>query len=258
MALTEPTTPDPPYELIYWPDIPGRGEFIRLCLEEARATYRDTAAQPTGLETVLTQISPDNRGDAPNPPPLAPPILKHGGLVIAQTANILLYLAPRLGLAPPADSDPLGIYRVNQLVLTALDGLCNEPHDCHHPVATGLYYEEQRDEAKRRATDYLANRLPKFLAYFERVLKAEAGRGGDWLYGAFSSADLVLFQGVDGVKYMFPKALERIEREGSYARVFALWNRVRERTNVKAYLESERRRPYGMGIYRQYPELDEA
>lgn len=186
---------DVPYELIYWPSIPGRGEHIRLALEEAGATYTDTAHIENGIQSVMAQIDAKNTGDDENPPPLAPPILKHGDLVISQTSNILLYLGPRLNLVPPTADDADGLYKVNQLALTALDGLSNEPHDCHHPVATGLYYEDQKEESLRKSKDFVKNRLPKFLGYFERVLQGKASGEGPWLYnGKLSYADLVLFQ----------------------------------------------------------------
>lgn len=186
---------DVPYELIYWPGIPGRGEHVRLALEQAGAAYIDTAHTEDGIKSVTAQIDDKNLGDKCNPPPLAPPILKHGDLLISQTPNILLYLAPRLNLVPSADDDQDGLYKVNELVLTALDGLSNEVHDCHHPVATGLYYEDQKEESLRKSKDYVKNRLPKFLGYFERVIKGEASGEGPWLYGGqLTYADLVLYQ----------------------------------------------------------------
>jgi len=263
MASAQPTkrqksSKDVPYELIHWPGTPGRGEHIRLCLEEASANYIDTAHQENGTQTVLSTIDAQNLGDAHNPPPFAPPLLKHGELIISQTSNILLYVGSRLGLVPSEAEDEDGIYHVNQLVLTALDGFSNEVHDCHHPVATGLYYEDQKPEAKRKSEDYIANRLPKFLGYFERVLQGEASKGGEWLYGGrLTVADIVLFQTLDGVKHAFPNALKRIEKEGTYKRVFGVYESVKGRPKIKEYLGSERRQKYGNGIYRHYPELDE-
>jgi glutathione S-transferase len=184
------------YELIYWPGIPGRGEHARLLFEEAGAQYTDHAIEPgPAMKLLRSLISEDNVGYDINPPVCAPPILKHGDLLINQTPNILLYLGPRLGLAPSLDDEDGGLYHVNQLALTALDGLSNEAHDTHHPVATGLYYEDQKEEAKRKAKEYTSNRLPKFLGYFERVLKGKASGTGPWLYGGkLTYADLVLFQ----------------------------------------------------------------
>lgn len=159
---------------------------------------------------------------------------------------------------PGLEEDGDAIYRVNALALTALDGLSNESHDCHHPVATSLYYEDQKKESKRKSEDYIKNRIPKFLGYFERVLKGEASKGGKWLYGGeLSYADLVLFQCLDGVTHAFPKAIDRIKKGGVYKGVFGLYDAVKSRPKIKAYLESERRQEYGMGIYRHYPELDE-
>lgn len=187
-------TPAP--TLIYWPGIPGRGEYIRLVLEEAGAPYTDTAQVKDGVQEVLARVDPSHTGDDVNPPLLAPPMLKHGDRVFNQTPNILLYLGPKLGLAPkPGDGDEDGLYVVNELALTALDGLSSEIHGVHHPVATSAYYEDQKEEALRSAKDYLANRLPKFLGYFQRVLKSKVSGDGPWLYaGKLTYADLVLFQ----------------------------------------------------------------
>ena len=186
---------DVPFHLVYWPGIPGRGEHVRLALEEAGADYTDTAHAKDGLKEVLSYVQAKKACDDTNVPVLAPPILEHGDLVISQTPNILLYLGPRLGLVPSADEDEDGIYRVNSLALTALDGLSNEVHDCHHPVATGAYYEDQKEESMRKAADYVKNRLPRFLGYFQRVLQSTASGDGPWLYGGqLSYADLVLYQ----------------------------------------------------------------
>src|ERR1700733_1820798 len=176
------TSKDEPYQLIYWPGVPGRGEHVRLAFEEAGANYSDVSNESKdGIKVVLSQISDKNVGDEHNPPPLAPPILKHGELCISQTSNILMYLGPQLGLVPSQESDPDRIWRVNSLTLTILDGLSNEAHDTHHPIATGDYYENQKDEAKKKAADYLDNRIPKFLGYLERVLQGEASGGGEGL-----------------------------------------------------------------------------
>ena len=246
-----------PYELIYWPGIPGRGEHVRLALEAAGAEYTDSAHEEKGINKVLAQISDKNLGDDMNPPPLAPPVLRDGDLLISQTPNILMYLGPKLGLVPAAETEPNAIYHVNQLALTALDGLSNEPHDVHHPVASGMFYEDQKDEALRKAKDYREVRLPKFLGYFERVLSGKASGGGEYLVGgSLTYADLVLFQTLDGIHHAFPKCTQKTRESGTYDKVFALYDRVKEHDKIKAYLESDRRQKYGMGIYRHYPELD--
>jgi glutathione S-transferase len=251
------TTNDEPYQLLYWPGLPGRGEHIRLCFEATSTPYSDSAQIKDGINDVLAQISDKNHGDSISPPPLAPPILKHGDLTLSQTPNILLYLGPRLGLVPKTDDDPSGFYIINQLALTALDGLSNEPHDVHHPVAVMKYYEEQKDEALKKAEDYRENRLPKFLDYFDRVLQGEASGGGEWLYGGkMSYADLVLFQTLDGVSWAFPARVKTLRAGGKYEKLWGLYERVKELEAIKAYLESERRQKYGMGIYRYYEELD--
>ncbi|KAK5939559.1 hypothetical protein PMZ80_007937 [Knufia obscura] len=246
------------YHLIYWPSIPGRGEHIRLALEEAGAEYTDTAHQEDGMKAVTSLSSDHNKGDSTNPPAFAPPALKHGEYTISQTPNILMYLGPQLGLVPDVSEDPVGIYHVNSLTLTALDGLSNEPHDTHHPIAVMEYYEAQKEEAKKKAKDYRESRLPKFLGYFERVLSGDASKGGEYLYGGqLTYADLVLFQTVDGVSFAFPKCVEKLKGSGKYEKVFQHYERVKGRENIKAYLGSERRQKYSMGIYRYYPELDD-
>jgi glutathione S-transferase len=181
--------------------------------------------------------------------PFAPPFLKAGKLVIAQTANILLFLGPRLRLAP---ADEAGRLWVHQLQLTIADWLV-EVHDVHHPIGSGLYYEEQKAEAKRRAANFLAERLPKYLDYFETVL----GRvpGGYFLGKSATYADLSLFQMVAGLRYAFPRAMARLER--GYPRLVGLHGRVGERPRLAAYLASARRIAFNrQGIFRHYPELD--
>ncbi|KAL8829430.1 MAG: hypothetical protein Q9191_002021 [Dirinaria sp. TL-2023a] len=242
-----------PYELLYWPGIPGRGEPIRLCFEETGTPYIDTCNQTKdGMKTLTAQLNPSNLGKGNNLPVLAPPLLRHGDLLLSQLPNILLYLGPRLDLVPDGEQDENAIYEVNQLALTALDGLSNEPHETHHPIAVGEYYENQKEEAKKRATDYIKNRLPKFVGYFERVLKSDASQGGEWLYGGkLTYADLVLFHTMDGVSFAFPKAIEKLKKSGEFDRVFNLVERVRNRENIKKYLESDRRQEFSMGIYRK-------
>lgn len=266
---------EPAYELIYWPSIPGRGEFIRLCFEATSTPYRDVTNEGNGdIGPIFEYLQKGHVGATRNPVPLAPPILKHGDLVLSQTPNILLYLAPRLGLAGQSESletknkegDDAAIYKIHQLALTALDGLSNEVHDTHHPIAVGLNYEEQKEEAARRAKDYRENRLPKFLEYFNRVLSAESSMKSKtdhesdentWLYGScMSYADLVLFQCIDGLLYAFPNAMASLQKKGSINRVMTLYNTIKNASPIKDYLESPRRMKYANGIYRHYPELD--
>ena len=233
------------YELYYWPGIQGRGEFVRLALEEAGADYVDVAREdPGAIDRFL-----EDRDVAR--PPFAPPFLRHGRLLIAQTANILLYLGGRHGLAPASEGGRLWVH---QLQLTLAD-LVQEAHDAHHPISGGLYYEDQKAEACRRAAGFLAGRAPRFLGYFEGVLaRNRAGRG--YLAGArLSYADLSLFQVTAGLRYAFPRAMKRIERE--LPLTTALHDRVAARPRIAAYLASARRIPFNEdGIFRHYPELD--
>lgn len=240
------------YELYYWPEIQGRGEFVRLALEEAAADYLDIARMPVrrgmGVPALLRLL--EDRGI--ERPPFAPPFLKAGRLVIGQTANILLYLGPRLGLAPSAEADRLWAH---QLQLTIAD-FVSEIHDTHHPVAANLYYSEQKREARRRASDFLHSRLPKFLDYFERVRERNPRRRGGWMVGGkLTHVDLSIFQVVDGLRYAFPRAMTGFESE--HKGLDMLCGRVAARPNVAAYLVSTRRVPFSEAdIWRHYPELD--
>ena len=231
------------YELYYWDGIQGRGEFVRLALEEAAADYVDVAREPGGQNKMLRLLD----GEEVEHPPFAPPFLRAGELLIAQTANILFYLGPHLDLAPADEARRLWAH---QLQLTIAD-FVDEAHDTHHPIASSLYYEDQLPEAKRRAEDFVTNRAPKYLGYFERLLAGDDA----WLAGDLSYADLSLFQVVAGLRYAFPRAMKRLERR--HPRLVALHDRVAARPRIAAYLASERRIAFNQqGIFRHYKELD--
>jgi len=235
------------YELYYWPSIQGRGEFVRLALEDAGADYDDVARRPKGMPAMMRLL--ESRSN--EYPPFAPPFLKAGKLVIAQTANILLYLATRLDLVPKSEATRLWAH---QLQLTIADWV-GEVHDTHHPIGGGLYYEEQKAEAKRRTADFTANRLPKFLGYFEQILKRHP-KGSEYLLGGkVSYVDLSMFQMIEGVRYAFPRTMARLEPK--YPRLIALHDRISARPRIAPYLRSPRRIPFNQeGIFRRYPELD--
>jgi glutathione S-transferase len=234
------------YQLFYWPEIQGRGEFVRLALEDSGADYDDVARGKGGMQRMLAMME----GAREKRPPFAPPFLKASKLVIAQVAEILFYLGPRLKLAP---RDEAGRLWLHQLQLTVTD-FVEEIHGTHHPVGSGLYYEDQKPEAKRFSGNFLEERMPKYLGYFDKVLKKAGGR---YVLGRpFSYVDLSLFQLVEGLRYAFPHAMRRVERE--VPRVVEVRDRVAERAGVKAYLASPRRIAFNeSGIFRHYPEVDE-
>src|ERR1700685_2672850 len=216
------------YELYYWPSIQGRGEFVRLALEEAGADYVDVARK-RGVAAMMKLIE----GKRSAHPPYAPPFLKAGKLTIAQTANILFFLGPRLKLAP---RDEAGRLWAHQLQLTISD-LVVEIHDTHHPITSWLYYEEQRPAAKRRTHDFWRYRVPKFLGYFERMLQKN---GGSYLIGRrLTYVDLSIFQIIEGLRYAFPKRMKRFEKK--VRGLVGLHDRVAARPRIKAYLASPRR-----------------
>ena len=235
------------YELYYWAAIQGRGEFVRLALEEAGAAYVDIARTEGGEERMLALLDDDELAC----PPFAPPFLKAGNRLIGQTANILLFLGDRHGLAPKRDAGRLWTH---QLQLT-LGDFVDEVHDVHHPIAASLYYDDQRREAKRRAADFVANRLPKFFGYFERVLAGNPSGPAHVVGARLTYVDLSLFQVVAGMRYAFPNAMARIAPQ--CPQVSALHARVAARPRIAAYLASTRRLPFSQqGIFRHYAELD--
>ena len=242
---------EPAYELYYWPEIQGRGEFVRLALEEAGAEYVDVGRLPRskggGVDAILRVL----RGELGPHLPFAPPVLRAGDVVVAQTAAILHFLGPRLGLVP---RDPAARLWAHQLQLTVTD-LVAEVHDTHHPISADLYFAQQKPEARRRTRHFLSARVPKFLGYFERVVERAGGR---WALGrTFSYVDLSLFQVMEGLRYAFPRTMEALVPR--FRRLRAVTEGVRERPGIAAYLASERRIPFNTeGIFRHYPELEPA
>ncbi len=232
------------YELYYWPEIPGRGEFVRLALEEAGAGYVDVARSARGIGNMMKMM--EERGGTP---PFAPPFLKAGKLIIGQTANILLYLGSRHKLAPKTEGGRLWVH---QLQLTVAD-LVDEIHDTHHPLGPTLYYEDQRPPAKRRTEEFWKERVPRFLGYFEQLLEDSSGA---YVTGRrLTYVDLSLFQIVEGLRYAFPNRMKAFE--GEVPHLVELHGRIAARPNIKAYVDSDRRVAFNeQGIFRHYKELD--
>jgi glutathione S-transferase len=234
------------YELYYWPQIQGRGEYVRLALEDAGVAYVDVARQSQGMDTLVSSLEDADQAQ----PPFAPPFLKAGELIIGQTANILLFLGEHHGLAP---TDEGGRLWTHQLQLTIADFVV-EIHDSHHPLGPSLYYEDQKPEAARRSADFRAERIPKFLDYFEGVLTRNSG--SDYMVGrTLTYVDLSIFQIMSGLQYAFPRTMARLASR--YPKLVALAERVATRPRIAAYLASPRRIPFNeQGIFRHYPELD--
>jgi glutathione S-transferase len=233
----------PKYELFYWPGIQGRGEFVRLAFEDAGVPYVDIARLSKkdggGMDALMRML---DGGDA-----FAPPILRAGTIVVAQTSLILDFLGPRLGLAP---KDEAGRLLTQQIQLTIADAVV-EAHDVHHPIGGGLYYEDQKKESKRRATLFRKERIPKYLGWMDEVLGKKR-----WLTGrTLTYADLSAFQLLSGLGYAFPKAMKKMHAQ--FPRLVELRERVADRPRLAAYLNSDRRLPFNEdGIFRHYPELD--
>jgi glutathione S-transferase len=236
------------YELYYWDGLQGRGEYVRLALEEAGANYIDVARTSGGTERMMGFL----QGKHGPQIPFAPPFLKDGEVIVSHVANILHYLGPKLGLAPEDEDDHI---LANGLQLTIADFVM-EVHDTHHPISTADYYEDQKEEAKSRSKAFLKHRVPKFIGYFERIIAANPTRSGHAVGDALTYVDLSLFQIAEGLAYAFPRAMKNFDTD--YPHVAVLRNRVRERPNIKAYLASKRRLAFNeSGIFRHHPELDQ-
>jgi glutathione S-transferase len=239
------------YELHYWPTIQGRGEFVRLALEAAGAPYVDVARGAVSAGLGVPAMQRQMQDGAQTHPPFAPPFLKDGELLVGQTAAILHHLGPRLKLV--GRSEAVRTW-TQQIQLTICD-MVTEAHDTHHPVGSGLYYEEQKPEALRRAREFCQARLPKFLQWYEAVLQRNPAGPRHLVGGRLSYADLSLFQLVQGLRYAFPQAAGRTLRTAPA--VVALHDRVATLPRVAAYLASPRRIAFNeQGIFRHYPELD--
>ena len=170
--------------------------------------------------------------------------------MIAQSAKILLYLGPRLKLAP---RDEAGRLWLHQLQLTVTD-FVKEIHDTHHPLGGEFYYEDQKPEAKRYAQGFLAERAPKYLGYFETVLTKErralcAGAQVTLCRSFAVPADR-------GPALRLPQGDEAHRAQACRASSLCA-TASPKRPGIKAYLASPRRIAFNeSGIFRHYPELD--
>lgn len=229
------------HELYYWSEIQGRGEFVRLVLEDLGEPYVDVGrergddAVSSALDGVLAPYA------------FAPPVLRSDNVVIAQTALITRWLGESYGLAPR--DEPARLVAAT-IALTIAD-LVAEAHDTHHPLSVNEVYEKQKPAAHARAKAFRDHRIPKFVGYLEKILE----RSGDYLVGTVSYADLAAFQIVEGLDYAFPHAM----RQQQIPRLRALRDRIAQRPRITAYLTSPRRLPFNeSGIFRHYRELDAA
>ena len=225
------------YELFYWPSIQGRGEFVRLALEEAGAAYVDVARERgpgRGVKALMAMLEGGTRRS------------RHSRRHSCATATSSSRMSPissstsgrELGLAP--DDEASRVF-AHGLQLTITD-FVSEVHDTHHPISTDLYFEDQKQEAKARAAAFLAHRVPKYLGYFERVLGDNPAGPTHAVGEKLTTVDLSLFQVWAGLAYAFPRAFAGADK--LYPALAALATSVAEPPNVAAYLASERRIPF--------------
>ena len=239
------------FEFYYWPFIQGRGEFVRLALEAAGADYVDVARQSEAEGGGVPALMKLMQNPELETPPYAPPFLRDGSLIISQTANILKYLGPKIGLAPTGENGRIWTHQLQLLVTDFV----KEAHDCHHPVGNSMYYEDQKTEALRFAQNFLALRLPKYLGYFEGVI-ARNKKSSDFMVGeSITYLDTSIFQIIEGMRYAFPRAMAKAET--SFPKLVGLHDRMAAYPRLAAYLASGRRIPFNeKGLFRKYPELD--
>lgn len=238
-----------PFQFYYWPTIQGRGEFVRLAFEAAGADYVDVARLPKSRGGVAVMMKLMN--GTTDRPPFAPPFVRSGDEIVAQTANVLAWLGPQLKLVPANASARRWAHQLQMTVGDFVD----EIHDTHHPIASHLYYDEQKREAKKRSAAFVQLRLPKYLGYFERVLSTNPAGAGHMLGKTLSYVDLSMFQLIAGLGYAFPRAMTRLG--AAHPLLMALHEKVGEQPKVAAYLRSKRRIAFNqMGIFRHYPALD--
>jgi glutathione S-transferase len=235
------------YQLYYWDSIQGRGEFVRLSLEEAGAEYVDVTRGPDGTGAMMEIMESRTEPHIP----FAPPFLRDGDLIIPHVANILMYLGPKLDLAPENE----GLRHVAHGLQLTITDLVAEVHDTHHPIATSKYYDEQKAEAKARSAEFIDNRIPKYLGYFERVLQQNPDGKSHIVGKSVTYVDLSLFQVVEGLLYAFPRGMKGYEKK--YPALADLHDRIGKRPNIASYLKSDRRLAFSTdGVFRHYPELD--
>jgi len=239
----------PTYRLYYWPNLPGRGEFIRLVLEQAGAKYVDIARQPEAEGGGMPPLMALRYGQGEGQPAYAPPVLRAGDFWLAQTPAICDYLAAIHRLVP---TEPQGRARALQVFLTIFDVL-GEVHDTHHPISKARFYEDQKQAAKQNATSFLQDRLPNHMAYFDRVLSQA---GGAYLLGhTLTYVDLAMYQLLLGLKHAFPKGASQVLTQTPG--LSALFDKVAAQPRVAAFKASDRSVAFSNdGIFRNYPELD--
>ncbi|KAK6497155.1 hypothetical protein TWF506_004630 [Arthrobotrys conoides] len=249
---------DPKYELLYWPTLPGRGEYVRLALEAAGVAYKDTTNESkAGISSLIGVLNRDTITGSDEPPVLCPPVLRvldNPQLLLSQTPNILLYLGDNEGLSPTDENK----YLVHQYTLTALD-LGNEAHNVHHPIGISLFYEDQKPESLRFAKEFRSLRIPKFFGYFDKIVKYNRSKYPEskYLVGEkVSYADTTVWQVVDGVRHAFPKRVEELKEKEGFEGLFEWYEGLKGEEWLSSYLESKRRLPYALGIFRHYEELD--
>lgn len=99
--------------------------------------------------------------------------------------------------------------------------------------------------------------IPKFLNYFAVALEGAPSGSEGYLVGSkTSTADLALAHVLDGLEHALPRRMAVIKSDKKYERLWVLKTRVESEAGVAQYLKSDRKMPWGNGIFRHYPELD--
>lgn len=233
------------YQLWYWPDIPGRGEFIRLPMEAAGIAYSEPARTAAdGLAAVAAYLETLDQQ-----PAFAVPLLDTGSEQIAQTPNILAFLGEEHGIGPAGAAQRRYL---NQLQIDMAD-FAEEMHSTHHPVSAYLYYEDQKAEAARVAEAFRTDRVGKYLAHFERAARTS---DGDWLVGdEWSCGDTSMAQLLDGLCYAFPRRMAILAPE--FRKLQTIRRKISALAGIVSYRQSSRWQAFNQeGLLRHYPEHD--
>ena len=237
------------YGLHYWPTIQGRGEFVRFALEYAGIRYIDVARDPRqrrwrgGTARVTCGRRSTSSG-------VCAALSATVDMVIGQTFQHSSCFWDRIMRSRRSMRRAGG--GTHQLQLTLADFVA-EVHDTHHPIGVGLYFEDQRAEAGRRArvSRRACAEIPRLLRARGRGNPAGSGLlvGQDVTY-----ADLSLFQVVAGLRYAFPKMMAKI---GPIAAARRIARSIADEPRIASYLASSRRIAFNEeGIFRHYAELD--
>jgi glutathione S-transferase len=240
------------WTVVYHPcNFKGRGEFLRLMLEDAKISYKDTGTDlygPSGMmDAFRGSVDAVTADEKSQPFPLLyPPAILHrpvGGdgcqqIMVNQVGACMIYLGDELGYAPTTHAEKA---RANCVLLNSLDYI-SEGRSSFHPVDNKKSYKDQKDEGDRKSKLFSQDRMLVYLHYFNKIVKKN-GKSQSPIAGGsnITYADFALFQVVDATAFQFNS--EFYANAWDSARVPELkehyvW--MKARPNLQAYFASDR------------------